>query len=45
MLDDERRRYYLLTELGREVVVAEAKRMEEAVGQARAKKLFRKQLA
>lgn len=42
VLDDERRRYYLLTEFGREVAVAEAERMEEAVGQARAKKLFRK---
>lgn len=42
VLDDERRRYYLLTDLGREVVVAEANRMEEAVRQARAKKLFRK---
>lgn len=42
VLDDERRRYYRLSELGREVVVAEAERMEEAVGQARAKKLFRK---
>lgn len=42
VLDDERRRYYLLTELGREVAVAEVQRMEEVVGQARAKKLFRK---
>lgn len=42
VLDDERRRYYLLTELGREVAVAEAQRMEEALAQARAKKLFRK---
>jgi DNA-binding PadR family transcriptional regulator len=42
VLDDERRRYYLLTEFGREVLVAEAERMEEALGQARAKKLFRK---
>jgi len=42
VLDDERRRYYLLTELGREVAVAEAERMEEALAQARAKKLFRK---
>jgi DNA-binding PadR family transcriptional regulator len=42
VLDDERRRYYLLTEFGREVAVAEAERMEEALGQARAKKLFRK---
>src|SRR5580700_12043241 len=42
VLDDERRRYYLLTEFGREVAVAEAQRMEEALGQAYAKKLFRK---
>jgi DNA-binding PadR family transcriptional regulator len=42
VLDDERRRYYLLTGLGREVAVAEAQRMEEALAQARAKKLFRK---
>ena len=41
-LDDERRRYYRLTNFGREVAVAEAERMEEAVVQARAKKLFRK---
>ena len=40
--DDERRRYYRLTEFGREVAVAEANRMDEALGQARAKKLFRK---
>src|SRR5277367_4431834 len=39
-LDDERRRYYLLTAFGREVAVAEAERMEEALLQARAKKLF-----
>jgi DNA-binding PadR family transcriptional regulator len=42
VLDDERRRYYQLTELGRGVAVAEADRMEEAVVQARAKKLFKK---
>jgi DNA-binding PadR family transcriptional regulator len=41
-LDDERRRYYLLTEFGREVAVAEARRMEEAVEQAHEKRLFRK---
>jgi len=41
-LDDERRRYYRLTDLGREVAVAEARRMEEAVAQAYAKRLFRK---
>jgi DNA-binding PadR family transcriptional regulator len=42
VLDDERRRYYLLTDLGREVAIAEAQRMEEALAQARAKNLFRK---
>jgi DNA-binding PadR family transcriptional regulator len=42
VLDDERRRYYLLTEFGRAVAVAEAERMEEALVQARANKLFRK---
>lgn len=41
-LDDERRRYYKLTKFGREVAVAEARRMEEAVAQAHAKMLFRK---
>jgi DNA-binding PadR family transcriptional regulator len=41
-LDDERRRYYRLTEFGREVAIAEARRMEEALAQAYAKKLFRK---
>lgn len=41
-LDDERRRYYRLTEFGREVAIAEARRMEEALAQAHAKKLFRK---
>ncbi len=41
-LDDERRRYYRLTELGRHVAVAEAERMQEALAQAHAKKLFRK---
>jgi DNA-binding PadR family transcriptional regulator len=42
VLDDERRRYYRLTEFGREVAVADATRMEEALLQARAKKLLRK---
>lgn len=41
-LDDERRRYYRLTDFGREVAVAEAERMDEALAQARAKKLFRR---
>ena len=42
VLDDERRRYYRLTELGREVAVADAERMEEALVLARATKLLRK---
>jgi DNA-binding PadR family transcriptional regulator len=41
-LDDERRRYYRLTELGREVALAEAERMRQALEQARAMKLFQK---
>jgi DNA-binding PadR family transcriptional regulator len=41
-LDDERRRYYRLTELGRQIAVAEARRMEELLTMARNKKLFRK---
>lgn len=41
-LDDERRRYYKLTKFGREVAMAEARRMEEVVAQAHAKNLFRK---
>ena len=40
--DDERRKYYRLTPLGRQVAAAEAERMEQALVQARAKKLFRK---
>ncbi|HUJ29869.1 MAG TPA: PadR family transcriptional regulator [Candidatus Acidoferrum sp.] len=41
-LDDERRRYYRLTDFGREVAIAEARRMEETLAQAHAKRLFRK---
>ena len=41
-LDDERRRYYQLTAFGRDVARAEAARMEEALGMARAKKLIPK---
>jgi DNA-binding PadR family transcriptional regulator len=41
-LDDERRRYYRLSGNGREVAAAEARRMEEAVGHARAKLLLPK---
>jgi DNA-binding PadR family transcriptional regulator len=39
-LDDERRRYYCITSLGRKVAVAEARRMERLVGIARAKRLL-----
>ena len=35
--DDERRRYYRLTELGRSVVGAEARRLESLIGEARRK--------
>jgi DNA-binding PadR family transcriptional regulator len=41
-LDDERRRYYRLTAFGREVAVAEAERMEQALSLARAKRLIGK---
>jgi len=41
-LDDERRRYYRLTEAGRRVAVNEARRLEELVAMARTKNLFRK---
>lgn len=41
-LDDERRRYYALTTAGREVAAAEARRMEEMLTLARAKKLLRR---
>jgi DNA-binding PadR family transcriptional regulator len=39
-LDDERRRYYRMTDFGRDVALAEAKRMETALGMARAKSLI-----
>jgi DNA-binding PadR family transcriptional regulator len=39
-LDDERRRYYRLTPFGRRVVAAEARRLEELVTVARARKLI-----
>ena len=38
-LDDERRRYYRLTPLGRDVAVAELRRLESILLQARAKRL------
>ena len=39
---DERRRYYRLTRLGEQVAIAEARRMEELIATARAKKLLGK---
>ena len=41
-LDDERRRYYKLTDRGRAVAMAETERLEETVRQARAKLTPRK---
>jgi DNA-binding PadR family transcriptional regulator len=40
-LDDERRRYYRLTRFGRDVAVADVRRLESIVSQAQAKKLLR----
>jgi len=40
--DDERRRYYRLTEKGREVAAAEAERMNEVLSTARARNLLKK---
>ncbi len=39
-VDDERRRYYRMTLLGRQVARAEAERLEGAVASARSKKLL-----
>ena len=41
-LDDERRRYYRLTDSGRTVARAEAERMETVLASARAKHLLRR---
>ena len=41
-LDDERRRYYRMTDLGRQAVRAEAQRLAAAVSAARSKRLFAK---
>ena len=38
--DDERRRYYRVTDLGRKVLAAEARRLESAVAEARRKHVF-----
>jgi hypothetical protein len=40
--DDERRRYYALSPLGRHVVQAEAQRLEQMVGLARARRMLPK---
>ncbi len=40
--DDERRRYYTLTKLGRAVLEAEAARLDQQVREARARRLIRK---
>jgi DNA-binding PadR family transcriptional regulator len=40
--DDERRRYFRLTRLGEQVATAEARRLEAAVLEARAKRLLAK---
>ncbi len=39
-LDDERRRYYRLTKFGRQVMIAEAERLESLVNEARAKSVL-----
>ena len=39
--DDQRRRYYRLTDDGREVAVAEAQRMEKLLARARSKRLLK----
>jgi DNA-binding PadR family transcriptional regulator len=41
-LDDERRRYYRMTDLGQQAVRAEAQRLAAAVHAARSKRLFAK---
>jgi len=40
-LDDQRRRYYRITDFGRRVAGAEAARLQELVSMARARKLLR----
>jgi DNA-binding PadR family transcriptional regulator len=39
--EDQRRRYYRLTTRGREVAIAEARRMETLIARARSKRLIR----
>lgn len=40
--DDERRKYYRLTDLGRGVLTAEARRLESLIGEARRKRVIGK---
>jgi DNA-binding PadR family transcriptional regulator len=40
-MDDERRRYYRLTKLGREVAIAEARRLASQVDAARSRRLLK----
>jgi DNA-binding PadR family transcriptional regulator len=40
--DDSRRRYYRLTDTGRQIAVAEAKRLEKLLVRARSKRLIRR---
>jgi DNA-binding PadR family transcriptional regulator len=40
-MDDQRRRYYKLTKLGRKVLAAEVQRMERMLRQARSKRVVR----
>jgi hypothetical protein len=42
--DDERRRYYRITSFGRKVAVAEARRLERMIADARASGLVPKRL-
>jgi DNA-binding PadR family transcriptional regulator len=42
--DDERRRYYRLTKLGRDVAIAEARRLSDMLSQARATGLIPRKL-
>jgi DNA-binding PadR family transcriptional regulator len=38
--DDQRRKYYRLTDLGRDVLAAEARRLESLIGEARRKRVL-----
>lgn len=40
--DDQRRRYYRLTPVGRQIATAEAERMERSIATARAKNLLKR---